>query len=192
MRLKAYHYLSASDKKLLRKIYENSFPKEERFPFWILRCCAKGRHARLYALIDHKSDKVVGMQFTVMYPDTTDIITYLMYFAIAEEHRNEGHGGRALKSLVSRLDNVLLCIEKPSVNPDDMKLRRKNFYLKSGFFETGYFIEDTGVVYELLSSVKGYKPDVEVLKKRYSMMTNNPVVKHIIKHVHELLHIFRL
>ena len=50
MRLKSYD--SCHCKKQLKEIYEKSFPKNERFPFWILVKCARGNNARLYAVID--------------------------------------------------------------------------------------------------------------------------------------------
>ena len=59
--------------------------------------------------------------------------------------------------------------------------RRKDFYLRNGFYETGCFIEDSGVEYEFLSSSKERVITENDLKKRYSCMTRNPMIKLIIK-----------
>lgn len=75
-----------------------------------------------------------------------------MYFAIDEQYRNYGYGSQAIRNLVTRNDNILLSVERPV---DDVTNKRKEFYLRNGLYATGYFIEDTGVQYELLSSVKG-------------------------------------
>ena len=124
------------------------------------------------------SDNIpIGMQFIVKYDD----ISYLMYFAIDEKYRNAGYGSDALKNIIIRNDNILLCIERPD-EKDTLKSRRKDFYLRNGFYETGCCIEDTGVTYEFLSSVKGYKPTVKELKARYTFMSENPIIQYAIKH----------
>ena len=92
-------------------------------------------------------------------------ITYLMYFAIKEQFRCQ---------LVVTNNNILLCIEKPC---NELTESRKSFYLRNGFYETGIFIEDTGVQYEMLTSVKGYQPTDEDLRNRYGCMTKNKWLK---------------
>ena len=49
------------------------------------------------------------------------------------------------------------------------------------FYETGCFIEDSGVEYEFPSSSKERVITENDLKKRYSYMTRNPLIKFIIK-----------
>ena len=170
---KSYAYCTDYVKTNVRKIYKEAFPKCERFPFWILRQCSKEINVHLDALLSEGIP--VGMQFIVKY----DNIAYLMYFAINSNCRNLGFGSKVLKNLIIRNDNVLLCIEKPT---DDLKKRRKNFYLRNGFFETGYCIEDTGVEYEFLTSTKGYSVNEDILKKRYKKMSSNPLIQYIIRH----------
>lgn len=176
IRYKRYAY--CKDKSVLKKIYKKSFPQCEQFPFWILSCCSKNNNIQLDSILF--DEQVVGMQFVVHY----DEIAYLMYFAIDERYRGLGYGSQALKNLVIRNNNVLLCIEKPNAN--DIKVRRKSFYLRNGFYETGCFIEDTGVEYELLSSVKNYPVSENTLRKRYTEMSHHFVIKHIIKHSFEV------
>lgn len=71
-----------------------------------------------------------------------------------------------------------MCIERPI---DKLTKSRKDFYLKNGFYETNMFIEDNGVQYELLSSVKNYKPTVRDLLNRYKFMTSNKIIWNKIK-----------
>lgn len=110
------------------------------------------------------------MQFIVDIPYN---ISYLMYFAIDEEYRNQGIGSKVLQNLLATKENVLLCIERPI---DKLTNSRKDFYLKNGFYETNMFIEDNGVQYEILSSVKNYKPTVRDLLNRYKFMTSNKFI----------------
>ena len=175
IRYKRYAY--CKDKQGVKDIYINSFPKCERFPFWILRHCSRNNNVHLDAILC--DEQIVGMQFIVNYDD----ISYLMYFAIDENYRGLGYGSEALKNLVVRSDNVLLCIEKPV---DDATMRRKSFYLRNGFCKTGCCIEDSGVQYEILSSVEDFEVDEGVLRKRYTEMTHNPIVRYAIKHTFDV------
>ena len=106
-----------------------------------------------------------------------------MYVAIDKKYRNKGFGSLVLRDLILRQadTSILLCIERPSAKKEDIKARRKDFYLRNGFYETGCFIEDSGVDYEFLSSSKERIITENDLKKRYSCMTRNPLMKFIIK-----------
>jgi len=179
MKYKSYSTCDSQSQSQIKEIYETSFPKSEKFPFWVLKQCAKESNVRLDSIIDHNTDKIVGMSFLISYDD----ITYLMYVAIDKKYRNKGFGSLVLRDLILRQADVsiLLCIERPSAKKEDIKVRRKDFYLRNGFYETGYFIEDSGVEYEFLSSSKERIITENDLKKRYSCMTKNPLIKFIIK-----------
>lgn len=152
MRYKSYHSCNNQNQSQIKQIYEESFPKSEKFPFWILKQCAKEDNVHLDAIIDHDTDKIIGIRFLISYDD----IVYLMYVAIDKKYRNKGFGSFVLRDLILKQadTNVLLCIERPSVKVEDIKTRRKDFYLRNCFYETGCFIEDSGVEYEFLSSSK--------------------------------------
>ncbi len=175
-----YNYASINNKHNIQQTYITSFPKDERFPFYILRACNYDYStAKLEAILNY--DQYIGMQFVVRY----DTITYLMYFAIDEAYRNNGYGGQALRSLIIRNDNVLLCIENPT-KKKSIAYRRKNFYIRNGMYETGVFIEDTGITYEVLSSEKGFKPDEACLRNRYAKMTTDATLMRIISNTFEM------
>lgn len=180
MRYKSYSVYDSQGQSQIKEIYETSFPKSEKFPFWVLKQCAKENNVRLDSIIDHNTDKIIGMNFLISYDD----IVYLMYVAIDKKYRNKGFGSLVLRDLILRQadTSILLCIEKPSIcDKEDIKARRKDFYLRNGFYETGYFIKDSGVDYEFLSSSKEKIITENDLKKRYSCMTRNPFMKFIIK-----------
>ena len=163
IRIQNYKYTDYQ--KEIKQLYESTFPQNERFDFNILKSCDNDSDVHLSAILE--DDIFVGMQFTINYPND---ITYLMYFAIDEQYRNNGIGSKALQKLVVSKDNVLLCIEKPI---DEITQRRKEFYLRNGFFETHTFIEDTGVMYEILTSCRNYIPTSQDLYNRYRCMTTN-------------------
>lgn len=181
MRYKSYSICDSKSQSRIKEIYETSFPKSEKFPFWVLKQCARENNVRLDAIIDHSTDKIIGMCFLISYDD----IVYLMYVAIDKKYRNKGFGSLVLRDLILRQADIsiLLCIERPSAEKEDIKARRKNFYLRNGFYETGCYIKDSGVEYEFLSSSKERIITEDDLKKRYSCMTRNPLMKFIIKNI---------
>ena len=158
-------------KKEIKKIYYTSFPKEERFPFWILKHSIKSGNVVLNSITNN--DELIGMSYIVNCDDSS----YLMYFAIKKELRNKGYGSSVLKQLKEKYDILFLSIEKLN---DEFSIKRKKFYLKNGFYETGKFYIDANVEYEILCTNKNYKIKEEIMKKRYINMSNSKLVKFII------------
>lgn len=148
----------------IEKLYLNSFPKEERFPFWILEECSKENNSDLYAIIDN--DKFVGMCYIVNCVSAY----YLMYLAVEPNLRNQNYGSRILKDLKEKYKVLFLSIDSPV---DNISVRRKNFYLKNGFYDTNRFYEDTGINYEILCTDDRYEITDNIMKMRYTNMTNN-------------------
>lgn len=171
--IRLQHYQYTDYKNSIKQIYEKSFPLSERFDFDILKKCNKESNVHLSCII--QDDIPVGMQFTIDIPND---ITYLMYYAIDEEYRNQGIGSKALQNLVVSKDKIMLIIEKPI---DKLTTKRKEFYLKNGFYNTDIIFEDTGIQYEVLVSCKNYKPTVHDLLNRYSFMTSNKSIWNKIK-----------
>ena len=60
----------------LEELYLSAFPKEERFPFDILKTCSKEDNSDLYAVLDN--DKFIGMCYIV----NCNGAYYLMYLAV--------------------------------------------------------------------------------------------------------------
>lgn len=168
MNYRIQHYGYTPYKDDIERIYTNSFPLSERFDFSVLKKCDKEKNVHLSVILG--DDTPVGMQFTVGLPND---ITYLMYYAIAEDFRGKGIGSKVLQNLVVSANRVMLSIEKPV---DTLTQRRKEFYQRNGFVETGVFFEDTGVHYEVLCSDKGYKPTEQDLLNRYRFMTGDRVL----------------
>ena len=70
-------------------------------------------------------------------------ILYLAYLAVDSALRSKGIGGRALKELVSNNGDHMIVVEFEAPDPfstdNELKNRRKEFYKRNGFCETGYF-----------------------------------------------------
>ena len=70
------------------------------------------------------------------------MILYLAYFAVRRERRSEGIGSRALKKLAEEKKDHLIVVEfeaPPGSETNHMAERRRAFYLRNGFYETGWF-----------------------------------------------------
>lgn len=173
MNLKYIEY-SKKYKNEIKKLYIHSFPKSERFPFWILKECSKNKNVLFNVILDN--EKIIGMEYIINYEN----ISYLMYLAVDEGQRNKGYGSQILKDLNQEYNTIILSIEKTNKDLKDDKQKRKDFYLRNGFNETNKFIKDNEVEYEVLCTNKGYDITEKMLKKRYDKMTNSFMIKYII------------
>ena len=69
-------------------------------------------------------------------------LLYLAYFAVSYEHRSEGIGSKALAKLIDEKKNhqIVVEFEAPTGSEtNNMSIRRRAFYLRNGFYETGWF-----------------------------------------------------
>lgn len=164
MSLTYIDYNRFKDKNSIKNIYLTSFPKEERFPFWILEECSKENNSDLFAIVD---DCVfVGMCYIINCNETY----YLMYLAVEPNLRNKKYGSHILMDLKEKYKTLFLSIDEPI---NELNIRRKNFYLRNGFYDTNKYYEDTGVNYEVLCTNPEYEITNENMKMRYTNMTSN-------------------
>ena len=89
---------------------------------------------------------------------------YLMYFSVIDTLRNKKYGSKILQDLKEKYGTLFLSIEQPV---DELSIRRKNFYLKNGFFETNKIYTDTEVCYEILCTNSNYIITNDTMIKRY-------------------------
>ena len=130
-------------------LYETSFPREERVPFWYLSQKAK-RQENDWLLLYEKSE-LIGSIYVVQYQD----IVFIWYFALFEEYQGNGFGSCVLKELQEEYEGKRLILnieiqDSQSENFEQRK-RRKQFYLRNGYEECGFHTKEAGVVFEMLS-----------------------------------------
>ena len=148
----------------IEELYLNSFPENERFPFWILHECSKENNSDLYAIFDN--DIMIGMCYIVNCKNAY----YLMYLAVEPSLRNKNYGSRILRDLKEKYKVLFLSID---MTVDNISVRRKKFYLRNGFYDTNKFYEDTGIHYEVLCTSNEYEINDNLMRMRYVNMTNN-------------------
>ena len=95
---------------------------------------------------------------------------YLMYLAVELNLRNKNYGSKILSDLIEKYQLLFLSIDEPN---DSISIRRKNFYLKNGFYDINRVYEDTGINYEILCTDDRYEITDNIMKMRYTNMTNN-------------------
>ena len=70
-------------------------------------------------------------------------VLYLAYLAVERSLRSKGIGGMALNELVSDHADHMIVVEyetpDPASSENEFNIRRKGFYKRNGFCETGYF-----------------------------------------------------
>lgn len=162
----------------IEELYLNSFPENERFPFWILQECSKENNSDLYAIFDN--DMMIGMCYVVNCKNAY----YLMYLAVEPSLRNKNYGSIILRELKEKYKVLFLSIDVPV---DNISVRRKNFYLRNGFYDTNKFYEDTGINYEVLCTSNEYEINDNLMKMRYINMTNNPKLFEVISNTFNIV-----
>lgn len=127
-----------------------AFPARERLDMSLqARLCGEGS---LDLLGIYDAGALVG--FTTVLP--CEGIDYVFFLAVDPATRSKGYGARTLSLLSNRYegDCIVLDIEPTGTGaPDeDMRQRRRNFYLRNSFASSGYLLTYCGQEFEVLYS----------------------------------------
>lgn len=90
-------------------------------------------------------------------------IIYLAYFAVSCEHRSKGTGSKALTQLISETEDRQMVVEyeAPSGNDrNDMAVRRRDFYMRNGFYRTGWYTFYDETEFEIASTSVSFDTEV--------------------------------
>lgn len=126
-----------------------AFPPEEYLAPAELVDMARAGGFDFLALLD--GDAFVGFMAVQTYED----MAYLFFLAIDPACRGQGYGSRAIETLRAEYPGKLHTVDFEM--PDDaapnraQRRRRRSFYLRNGYEETGLFLSYLGVDYEVFS-----------------------------------------
>lgn len=138
-----------SDIKQIKKLYREAFPKEERYPFFLIQKRAKEGKGEILVL---EEEGFAGLAIVMFYKD----IAMLQFFAIAPEKRGHHLGSTTLSLLKERYAGKRLLLEIETLCPEAEnyadRVRRKNFYLRNGMKEMNVVVILFGVELELLTA----------------------------------------
>lgn len=119
--------------KEVNEIYKTSFPEEERYIS--LNKMIKQKDTILYCLIDEKKT-VLGIIYLMVYNNTI----FVLYLAVNQNIRSKGYGAYLLNWCLEKYADktIYLNIDEVDEKAEDyeIRLRRKNFYLRNGFYMT--------------------------------------------------------
>ncbi len=84
-------------------------------------------------------------------------IAYMAFFAVIKEKRSLGIGSQVLKDLKEYYPGKQIVVDFESVREEaankEQRQRRRNFYLRNGFYETGWFQFYSDTEFEIVCSV---------------------------------------
>lgn len=137
---------------------KEAFPPEEYLAPAELEEMAKEDGFDFLALTDN--DSFVGYIAVKTYQD----IAYLFFLAISPSCRSKGYGSRAIETLRAEYPGKKQVVDfemldDTAINREQRERRRK-FYLKNGYRETGLFLTYYGVDYEVLCMDENFDPEM--------------------------------
>lgn len=154
MELKRLTFEDADTAQFIR-INDEAFPKNERVRVADMFAEQAGLDKHILGIYDDDGS-FVGFFMLIL----TEDCAYVSYFAIDPALRCRGLGGRALKRMQEYCGTrqVVLDFEAPDEScPDnDMRLRRRAFYLRNGFYETGFYQYYMDCEFEIVSNRPEY------------------------------------
>ena len=143
----------------VRRLYLTAFPEIERHPVMeLFSASAKGRAEFLQFTED---GKFIGLAYMIV----RGSVAFLLYFAVDASRRNSGYGSAILDSIRRKYDgkDVVLLIESLHEECDnlDIRIRRKGFYLRNGFRDTGLIQSSCGgeANYEILNTKEQFSEE---------------------------------
>ena len=144
------------DIKEINRLYDASFPDDERIPFKRL---INNLDTDKVMYVYYDNDLLVGMTFLYLYND----LAYLSYICVEENLRDKGYGSKILEKVIDDFKDyrIVLDIEEVVSESDNYKerKRRKDFYLKNGFESANIFYHIYHVDYEILHYGKDVNKD---------------------------------
>ena len=132
----------------VKHIYFDSFSKNERMPFPIMVAMSKLWNTEFLGFYD--GDTLCGF----VYLAHNSKIVFVMFLAVDKTLRSKGYGSAILREIQNKYSDkkIIISIEPCNKNAPDVELRRrrKAFYMRNGYKETGYMMKLNGVVQEVI------------------------------------------
>lgn len=132
------------------RLYNSAFPRCERKPFSMI--CKMFRNKKTDVWYCTDNGQFVGLAITI---NSEDAIL-LDYFAMDKKLRGKGYGSAILNSVIIHYAPKTVFGEIETVFDDcedlELRIRRKQFYLRNGLKEMGVMVYLFGVKMELLTS----------------------------------------
>jgi len=137
----------SKDLNKIKKLYIDAFPENERFSFSMM---IKNENGHYETFAYYQDDVFCGFAILLNSLD----ISHIIYLATIPELRGKGLGAKALGA-ISRIKSSMRIIvdierELPGNPENELRRRRKNFYLRNGYRETEVRYRWQDEYYEIL------------------------------------------
>lgn len=128
---------NSKDREYFEQINDEAFPLSERMSFDEIFAFASDTNTDVLGIYDGK--KPVG--FTVLLKNAE--CGYIYYLVIDSHTRSKGYGSAAIKKMMEVYPGLQLILDFEVIDEkaenNAQRVRRKNFYLRNGFHETGNY-----------------------------------------------------
>ncbi len=140
-----------------KALQKRAFPKEEQYPFWVLRFMAMRSGVDYLAFYDE--DLFCGLSYT----SSTRDMMYVLYLAVNDAIRSKGYGTEILNFLKEKSQGkaIILNVEPLDEQAEnyEQRKRRMEFYYRNGFHDTGFRMMDVTGEYSILSTSEHFSID---------------------------------
>ena len=150
----SYRLISKEDHPKLRRLLEESFPPEETLPFEFYVSDFRNLGIRVEGV--YRENELVGFLHYIVRPE----FVYLAFFAFFPKERGKGYGRESLGYLKSLFLDRPICIDRelidPSLPDNAIRVRRREFYMRSGLFDQNSYQVQNGIIFQTMST-PGFK-----------------------------------
>lgn len=154
-----------SDYGKISRLYKNAFPADERAPMWALASKSGRENVDFWGI--YANGKWIGLAYVVSEGE----VSYLFYFALAEQFRGKGLGSKSLQALKKRYADkrFFLALEQLDESAENYpeRLRRRQFYLRNGLKPINCTIREASVVYDVMGTGDVLPGEYESLMRKF-------------------------
>ena len=152
---------------------KEAFPPEEYLAPSKLVKMANADNFDFLALTDN--DSFVGFMVVQTYQN----LAYLFFLAINSTCRSKGYGSRAIETLKAEYPDKKQVVDfemlDNTANNYRQREKRREFYLRNGYKETGLYLTYYGVDYEVFCMDEDFEPEVlKAMMKTIQVKGFNP------------------
>lgn len=175
MCLRVERVRSSKRKKEIKRIYTDAFSKKDRMPFPMMVAMSYLWNTEFLCYYD--GNTLCGL----IYLATIGRQTFVMFFAVDEKLRSRGYGSQILDYVQKAHPNnkIIITIEPccdKSAGDLAVRIRRKDFYLRNGYQETGYYMKLGATQEIIIKNGEFSKPEFQMFFAAYSFLTMYPKI----------------
>lgn len=138
------------DREIFAGINDEAFPPSERMSLDEIFLFASKTCTDVLGIYDEN----IPVGFAVLVKN--DKCGYVYFLAIDKNMRSKGYGGAAIRKIVTDYADLQIILDFEEIRMDaeniEQRMRRKNFYLHNGFYETGHYTLMEGERFEVVCS----------------------------------------